>query len=542
MATVHIPPTLSSSVKIQGELRPGFEHILTPEAIDFLVMLHRTFNAPRTELLRQRIERQQRFDAGEKPDFLPETEHIRNGYWEVEPIPPPLLQRWTEITGPVERKMIINALNSGADMFMADFEDANAPTWTNAIQGQINLRDAIRRQIDFTTSEGKNYALAEKTATLLVRPRGWHLIEKHCLIDNEPISGSLFDFGLYFFHNAHELIDRGFGPYFYLPKLENHLEARLWNNVFIAAQDALGIKRGTIKATMLIETITAAFEMEEMLYELRQHAAGLNAGRWDYIFSCIKKFRTQMPVPLPDRAQVTMTVPFMRAYTELLVRTCHKRGAHAIGGMAAFIPNRRDTAVTEQALERVKADKEREAADGFDGSWVAHPDLVMVAREPFARAIGPKLHQKHRLREDVNASAAQLIDFTVPGGSITELGLRNNINVGIQYIEAWLRGNGAVAIHNLMEDAATAEISRTQVWQWIHSPNGVLSDGRPVTKELVQTIIDEELQTILSAVNTAGQSSHKHRFAEARAIFERLATSEEYVDFLTLPAYEALEA
>lgn len=537
--TLASPSTLASSIKIYGELRPEFEQILTPDALDFLVSLHRAFNTRRKELLHKRNERQRRFEEGEKPDFLPETAHIRNGYWEVEPIPPALQQRWTEITGPVERKMIVNALNSGADMFMADFEDANSPTWTNAIQGQINLRDAIRRQIDFTTPEGKAYTLNATTATLLVRPRGWHLVEKHFLVDSEPMSGALFDFGLYFFHNAKELIVHGAGPYFYLPKLEGHLEARLWNDVFVMAQDALGIKRGTIKATMLIETITAAFEMEEMLYELRHHAAGLNAGRWDYIFSCIKKFRTQMPTPLPDRAQVTMTVPFMRAYTDLLVRSCHKRGAHAIGGMAAFIPNRRDAAVTEQALERVRADKEREAADGFDGSWVAHPDLVAVARAPFATIIGQKPHQKHRLREDVSVAATQIIDFTVPNGTITEAGLRNNVNVGIQYIEAWLRGNGAVAIHNLMEDAATAEISRTQVWQWIHSSNGVLTDGRKVTKGLVRGIIDEELLAIRTASGDAAFTAGK--FVEARAMFERLATSDEYVDFLTLPAYEALE-
>jgi malate synthase len=538
MATLTNLTKLASTIKIHGELQPEFEQILTSDALDFLVHMHRTFNTRRKELLHKRAEQQRRFEAGEKPDFLPETAHIRDGDWEVEPIPTVLHQRWTEITGPVERKMIVNAMNSGADMFMADFEDANSPTWINAVQGQLHLRNAIRRQIDFTTPEGKSYALHPKTATLLVRPRGWHLVEKHFLVDGEPMSGALFDFGLYFFHNAKELIARGAGPYFYLPKLESHLEARLWDDVFVLSQDMLGIKRSTIKATVLIETITAAFEMEEILYELRHHAAGLNAGRWDYIFSCIKKFRTQMPTPLPDRAQVTMTVPFMRSYTELLVRTCHKRGAHAIGGMAAFIPNRHDAAVTEQALKRVRADKEREAADGFDGSWVAHPDLVLVAREPFAKVIGQKPHQKHRLREDVSTSAAQLIDFTVPNGSITETGLRNNVNVGIQYIEAWLRGNGAVAIHNLMEDAATAEISRTQVWQWIHSPNGVLSDGRKVTKELVRAIIEEEIISIRTASGDKAFTAGK--FIEARAMFEQLATSDEYVDFLTLPAYEVL--
>jgi len=527
---------------IRGDIQPEYLTILTPEALAFVVDLQRRFNARRKELLALRKRRQEEFLRGVKPDFLPETAHIRSAQWQVAPIPHDLQQRWTEITGPVDRKMIVNALNSGADMFMADFEDANSPTWANAVSGQINLRDAIRKQIDFTSPEGKAYTLASKVATLLVRPRGWHLSEKHVLVDGEEMSGSLFDFGLYFFHNANELLARGSGPYFYLPKLESHLEARLWNDVFTVAQATLGVPHGSIKATMLIETITAAFEMDELLYELRDHAAGLNAGRWDYMFSCIKKFRTQMTTPFPDRAQVTMTVPFMRTYTELLVRTCHKRGAHAIGGMAAFIPNRRDQQVTETALARVKQDKEREAGDGFDGSWVAHPDLVSVARSAFAATMesAGKLHQKDRLREDVRVEAAQLLDFTVPGGTITEAGLRNNVNVCLQYVEAWLRGNGAVAIHNLMEDAATAEISRTQVWQWIHSPNGVLHDGRKVTVELVRSMIEEELQTIRAAFGEQGFSAG--RFPEARQIVERLMTSEEYEEFLTLPAYNVLEA
>ncbi len=540
MATTHIPDTLVSSVKIHGAITPEFGEILTPAALEFIVYLQRTFSPRRKVLLHKRTIRQQDFLNGIKPDFLPETAHIRESAWSVASIPADLQQRWTEITGPVERKMIINALNSGADIFMADFEDAHSPTWANTIQGQINLKDAVRRQIDFSTPEGKSYALNPTVATLLVRPRGWHLTEKHVLVDGEQMSGSLFDFGLYVFHNAAELLVRGSAPYFYLPKIESHLEARLWNDVFNAAQDALSIPRGTFKATMLIETITAAFEMEEMLYELRDHAAGLNAGRWDYIFSCIKKFRTQMETPFPDRVQITMTVPFMRSYTDLLVQTCHKRGAHAIGGMAAFIPNRKIPSVTETALEKVLQDKTRESQDGFDGSWVAHPDLVQVAREPFATLFGnTKLHQKDRLREDVNVNAAALLSFTVPGSTITEDGLRNNINVCLQYVEAWLRGNGAVAIHNLMEDAATAEISRTQVWQWIHSPKGILTDGRKVTIELVQNIIEEELSELRKALGITAFTAGK--FSQAGEIVERLTTSKDYEEFLTLPAYRGLE-
>jgi malate synthase len=530
--------SLPTGVSISGEIQPQFLEILTPEALDFITLLQRTFNARRKELLAKRTERQKDFDAGKMPDFLPETAFVRSGDWKVAPIPADLQNRRIEITGPVERKMIINALNSGANIFMADFEDANSPTWFNAIQGQINLRDAIRRQIDFTSPEGKEYKLNAQVATLLVRPRGWHLLEKHITVDGEAMSGSLCDFGLYFFHNAKELLSRGSGPYFYLPKLESHLEARLWNDVFTLAQKTLGVPHGSVKGTMLIETIPAAFEMEELLYELRDHAAGLNAGRWDYIFSVIKKFRNRMETPLPDRIQVTMTVPFMRAYTELLVKTCHTRGAHAIGGMAAFIPNRKDAAVTETALTRVRADKEREANDGFDGSWVAHPDLVQIAKEPFTAKLGDKPHQKDRLREEVSVKAADLLAFVVPDGKITEAGLRNNINVGLQYVEAWLRGNGAVAIHNLMEDAATAEISRTQVWQWIHHAKGVLDDGRKVTVELVRHIIAEEMETIKKAFGDA--LFEQGRFSEAREIFDRLATSPDYVDFLTLPAYDRL--
>jgi malate synthase len=529
---------LPHGVVITSALQTVFEEILSGEALEFLAELHRHFNPRRLDLLAARAKRQQEFDAGALPAFLSETAGVRASDWHVGEVPADLQNRRIEITGPVERKMIINALNSGANVFMADFEDANSPTWTNVMQGQMNLRDAICRKIDFVSPEGKSYALGATVATLLVRPRGWHLLEKHITVDGEPLSGSLCDFGLYFFHNVKELIARGSAPYFYLPKLENHLEARLWNDVFRFAQERFGIPIGTIKCTMLIETITAAFEMDELLYELRDHAVGLNAGRWDYMFSVIKKFRNQMQTPLPDRVQVTMTVPFMRAYTELLVQTCHKRGAHAIGGMAAFIPNRKDAQVTETALARVRQDKEREANDGFDGSWVAHPDLVAVAREPFTAKLGDKPHQKERLREEVRVEAADILNFTVPNGTITEAGLRNNVNVGLQYIEAWLRGNGAVAIHNLMEDAATAEISRTQVWQWIQHPEGKLSDGRKVTVELVRQIIEEEMETITNALGEPAFA--QGHFTEAREIFDRLATSQEYVEFLTLPAYDRL--
>ncbi len=520
-----------------GEIAPQFHDVLTEQALAFVASLHRTFNPRREALLAARAERQARLNAGERPDFLPETKPIREGDWQVAPIPAPLQRRHVEITGPTERKMLINALNSGADMFMADFEDANSPTFANMVQGHLNLRDAIERTIEYTSPEGKHYRLNDSVATLLVRPRGWHLIEKHVRVDHEPISASLFDFGLYLFHNARRLLDKGYGPYFYLPKLESHLEARLWNDVFNFAQDALGLPRGTIKATVLIETILAAFEMEEILYELREHIAGLNAGRWDYIFSVIKKFRKHDFV-LPDRAQVTMTVPFMRAYTELLVRTCHKRGAHAIGGMAAFIPSRKDPEVNAIALARVREDKLRESSDGFDGTWVAHPDLVPVAKAVFDEKLGDKPHQKERLREDVQVTGAQLIDFAVPGGTITEAGVRNNISVAIQYIEAWLRGNGAVAIFNLMEDAATAEIARAQLWQWIHSPRGVLDDGRKVTLEMVRRFADEEMAKIRAA--WGDEAYARSRVAEAREIVDVLIAAPEFLEFLTLKAYERL--
>jgi malate synthase len=502
---------------------------LTPEALDFVAALQREFGSTRQDLLRRRAERQAELTAGALPDFLQETREIREGKWSVAAVPEPLQDRRVEITGPVDRKMVINALNSGARVFMADFEDANSPTWQNCIEGQANLLDAVRRTIELTTAE-KSYRLKEETAELLVRPRGWHLPEKHLLVDGKEASASLFDFGLYFFHNAHELLSRGKGPWFYLPKLESHREARLWNDVFCFAQDTLGIPRGSIKATVLIETILAAFEMEEILYELRDHSAGLNAGRWDYIFSVIKKLGARPAFLLPDRPQVTMTVPFMHAYSELLVKTCHRRGAHAMGGMAAFIPSRRDPEVNEQALARVTEDKQREAGAGFDGTWVAHPDLVPVAAGEFDRVLGSRPNQLERQRDDVAVTARDLLDVSIPDGEMTETGLRLNVTVGIEYIESWLRGVGAAALYNLMEDAATAEISRSQVWQWIH--HGVeLSGGETVTPKLVRRIAGEELTRLGST----------GRFAEAREIFERVALHENFVDFLTLPAYDLID-
>lgn len=516
---------------------PTFAEILTPEAVAFVAGLERKFGGRRIELLQRRAERQKRFDAGEKPGFLPETEEIRKGNWKIAPVPEDLQDRRVEITGPAgDRKMVINALNSGAKVFMADFEDANSPTWENTVGGQIHLRDAIRRQIDFVTPEGKAYKLKEKTATLIVRPRGWHLVEKHMKVDGKPVSASLFDFGLYFFHNARALMERGTGPYFYLPKMESHLEARLWNDVFVYAQEQLGIPRGTIKATVLIETILAAFEMDEILYELREHVAGLNCGRWDYIFSYIKTLRNHPEVILPDRGDVTMTVPFMRAYTQLTVKTCHKRGAHAIGGMAAQIPVKNDPEAHERALQKVREDKEREARDGHDGTWVAHPGLVPVAMEVFDRMM-PSANQVNRQRDDVQVTAEDLLE--VPTGAITEQGLRNNISVGIQYLEAWLRGYGAVAINHLMEDAATAEISRAQVWQWIRHPKGVLEDGRKVTMELVETLLQEELDNIRQRVGE--ETFQNGRYELAARLFIEWTRQDELIDFLTLPAYQYLD-
>lgn len=520
---------MTSGVQVLGALSPEASEVLSPPALAFVADLHRRFDGRRLELLRARIARQESFDAGVLPGFLPETAEVRASDWRVAEAPPDLQKRWVEITGPVERKMMINAFNSGASVFMADFEDALAPSWDNVIQGQINLIDAIRRRISFTSPEGKEYLLEDQIATLLVRPRGWHLTERHVLVDGQPISASLFDFGLTFFHNAHELIRRGSGPYFYLPKLESHLEARLWNDVFLAAQSAIGLPAGVVRATVLIETILAAFEMDEILYELRQHASGLNAGRWDYMFSCIKKFRARADLILPDRGQVTMAVPFMRAYCQLLVRTCHRRGAHAIGGMAAYIPSRRDPIVNEKALAAVRADKEREAGDGFDGTWVAHPDLTPTAWEVFARNLGDQPHQKGRLREDVAVAAADLLDFRIEGGSISEAGFRNNISVALQYLNAWLLGNGAAAINNLMEDTATAEISRSQLWQWLH--NGAhLNDGRQVSAELYRQVRDEELARL-------GEGG---RLAEAAVILDDLILNPSFVEFLTYLAYDYL--
>ena len=510
----------------------GTDEILSGEAQVFLAGLHRRFEPTRRNLLARRAARQREFDGGTLPNFLAETAGVRSGDWRVAPTPPDLEKRWVEITGPVERKMMINALNSGANVFMADFEDSLSPTWTNVVQGQANLVEAVRRRLTFRSPEGKDYRLNAEIAVLLVRPRGWHLDERHVTVDGQPMSASLFDLGLYVFHNAKERLDRGTAPYFYLPKMENHLEARLWNEVFLAAQEALGIPRGTFRATVLVETFPAAFEMEEILYELREHASGLNAGRWDYLFSTIKTLRRRRDLVLPDRQQLTMTVPFMRAYTELLVRTCHHRGAHAMGGMAPFIPSRKDPAINEAALAKVRDDKLRESRDGFDGTWVAHPDLVPVAMEVFEKALAPKANQKDRLREDVNVTAAQLADTRVPGGTVTEAGFRNDVNVALQYLSSWLLGNGAAAIFNLMEDVATAEIARSQLWQWTHNA-AKLSDGRAADRALYESVKAEELARL-------GGASTGH-LREAVEILDGLVEKEEFTEFLTLPAYPYLE-
>lgn len=527
-------------VQVLAAVPPDYAEILTYEALELAAHLHRALEGRRRDLLAARQTRQAALDAGVMPDFLPETAGIRNDpEWRVASTPPDLQQRWVEITGPTDRKMLINALNSGADVFMADFEDANSPSWSNMIDGQLNLRNVINRTIEFTSPEGKQYRLNDQIAVLMVRPRGWHLVEKHVLVDGTPVSGSLFDFSLFLFHNARRLIEKGSGPYFYLPKIENHLEARLWNDAFRIAQELIGIPAGTIRATVLIETVLAAYEMDEILFELREHAAGLNAGRWDYIFSIIKKFRNQPGFVLPDRAQITMTVPFMRSYTELLVRTCHARGAHAMGGMAAFIPSRKDQQVNELALRKVREDKLRESQDGFDGTWVAHPDLVPVARQIFEAALQGRPNQKGKLRRDVSVTGQQLHEFVVPGGEITEAGLRLNINVGIQYIESWLRGIGAAAIYNLMEDAATAEISRAQVWQWVHNPNVSLSDGRPLTASLVHAWIPKELEKIRQLWGAELFAAGK--FHLAAEIFEQVATAPDFIPFLTLLAYQYID-
>jgi malate synthase len=522
-----------AGVTLRGAMAPGFDAILTPEALSFLADLERRFGAERKRLLARRVQVQARLDAGEKPDFLKETRTVREADWTVAPLPKDLLDRRIEITGPVDRKMIINALNSGANVFMADFEDSTTPSWANLVEGQLNLRDAVRRTITFKDPvSGKDYRLADKTAVLLVRPRGWHLPERHLLVDGEPMSGSLFDFGLYFFHNAKELVTRGTGPYFYLPKLESYLEARLWNDVFLYAQKMLGLPVGTIKATVLIETILASFEMDEILYELKDHSAGLNCGRWDYIFSFIKKFRNDPKAVMPDRGLVTMTSHFLRSYSLLLIKTCHRRRVHAMGGMAAQIPIKDDAAANEAAMDKVRADKKREAGDGHDGTWVAHPGLVAIARQEFD-AVMKEANQIARQRQDVDVTAADLV--TVPQGPITEAGLRQNVNVGIGYIEAWLRGIGCVPLYNLMEDAATAEISRSQLWQWIHH-KAKLNDGRLITLDLVRKILGEELGKIEAMVGA--ERYRQGRYTDAARLFEQLVAAEAFVEFLTLPAYD----
>jgi malate synthase len=521
------------SLEIRAPYIEETDRIVTPEALAFLELLAQHFGPRRKVLLGRRQEVQRSIRDGKLPDFLDETKEIRERSWTVAPAPADLNDRRVEITGPVERKMMINALNSGARVFMADFEDALSPPWTNVITGQVNCTQAVRRTLEYTSPEGKRYRLGERLATLVVRPRGWHLEEKHVLVDGEPMSASLFDFGLYFFHNAQELLARGSGPYFYLPKLEGHTEARLWNEVFDLAQDALGIPRGTIRATVLIETILAAYQMDEILYELRDHAAGLNAGRWDYLFSIIKNFKDRPDFLLPDRSQLTMTIPFMRAYTELLVKTCHRRGAHAIGGMAAFIPSRRDPEVNEIALARVREDKTREARAGYDGAWVAHPDLVPIVEEVFGAVLKDRPHQKDRQRDDVEVRREQLLDVRVPDGRITKAGLRNNISVALQYLAAWLGGSGAVAINNLMEDAATAEIARSQLWQWIRHGAKTESD-EPVTLARCRAILREETERL------AVEGSDPGRLASAGELLDGLFSAEVFPEFLTLSAYQKL--
>ena len=522
-------------IELKAPMPPGGEEILTAEALKFVETLLREFNPTREALLAARRERQRQIDAGQLPDFLPSTRAVREAEWTVAPIPKDLLDRRVEITGPVERKMVINALNSGASVFMADFEDANSPTWGNAVTGQINLRDAIRRTITFTSPEGKAYKLNEQTAVLLVRPRGWHLPEKHVTLDGEPIAGGILDFALYLFHNAHELLKRGSGPYFYLPKLENHLEARLWNDVFVRAQELLGLPKGTIRATVLIETILAAFEMDEILYELRDHSAGLNCGRWDYIFSIIKKFRGNEAFTMPDRALVTMATPMMRSYSKLAIETCHRRGIHAIGGMAAQIPIKDDPKANEEAIGKVRADKEREAGDGHDGTWVAHPGLVPIAKAIFDQKM-PQPHQIGKRLPDLTVTAADLL--TVPRGEITERGLRHNIDVCIQYMAAWISGNGCVPIYNLMEDAATAEISRSQVWQWVHHSNATLADGRKVTREMVEGLFAEESRKLHDRMgHTAYRAGN---YAQAQAIIEHIVLRDEFTEFMTTVGYDHL--
>jgi malate synthase len=525
-------------VEVLGPVTDEQAEILSPEALEFFAVLQREFNPRRLRLLRQRQLRQEAIDRGELPGFLTATQSVREGNWQVLPVPEDLQDRRVEITGPVDRKMVINALNSGANCYMADFEDAHSPTWEATLDGQRNVRDAVRGTVEYISPEGKRYQLNHRVATLLVRPRGWHLPEKHVLVDGQVASASLFDFALYFFHNARYRVVHDSGVYLYLPKLEHHLEARLWNDVFVRAQELLGVPQGTIKATVLIEHILATFQMEEILYELRHHSAGLNCGRWDYLFSYIKKFARNEEFIVPDRAQVTMTSPFMRAYTLSCIKVCHRRGTFAMGGMAAYIPVKGDAAANEQALQKVREDKRREATDGHDGTWVAHPGLVRIAQEEFDAMLGGRPNQIERRRDDVTVTPEQLLE--VPQGTITEAGLRTNIRVGIQYIEAWLGGLGCVPLYNLMEDAATAEISRTQVWQWVHNPRGILEDGRKVTLALVRQIMREELERIRS--ERAEARFYQGHFTEATQLFEELVADETLAEFLTLKAYDLLES
>ena len=529
-------PTFPNGIAVSGSMGDRYEEILTPEALAFVADLHRSFDTQRQRLLKLREERQKRFDAGELPDFLADTAHIREGDWKVAPIPADLLDRRVEITGPVDRKMIINALNSGAKVFMADFEDASSPKWANMVEGQINLKDRWNGAIDFTDPDsGKTYALTDTPAVLIIRPRGWHLLEVHMTVDGAPVAGGLFDFGLYVFHNAKTLKEKGTGPYFYLPKMESHLEARLWNDVFVHAEQTLGLGEGTIKATVLIETLPAAFEMDEILYELRDHIVGLNCGRWDYIFSFIKTLRKNPNFVLPDRAQVGMGKAFLNAYSQLLIKTCHRRGAFAMGGMAAAIPNRRDPEANEKALANVRADKEREARNGHDGTWVAHPDLVPVAMEVFNREM-PGKNQLDKLREDVTIGQKELLE--VHQGTKTEGGLRENIRVGVQYIEAWLRGRGAVPLYNLMEDAATAEISRAQIWQWLKF-EATLEGGVKVTEALYEKCLAEEMERVKGEIGADAYAAG--RFPEAIALFRTMSLSDTFEPFLTVPAYDLIK-
>ena len=529
--------TLPQGMQITGAIHPGYESILTPDALALVARLHRTFEHRRQELIKARIARQATIDAGKMPDFLPETREIREGDWKVAPLPGALACRRAEITGPIDAKMIINAFNSGADSYMADFEDSNSPTWDNHIQGQKNLYQAIRRQLTFKNEAGKEYRLNDKIATLQIRPRGWHLDEKHVMIDGQRVSGGIFDFALAFFHNAKEQIARGAGPFYYLPKLESRLEARLWNDIFVLAQDHVDIPQGTIKATVLVETILATFEMDEILYELRQHSAGLNAGRWDYIFSCIKKFKKDKSFCLANRSAITMEAPFMRAYCLALVKTCHRRGAPAIGGMSALIPIKNDPAANEKALAGIRHDKARDANDGFDGGWVAHPGLVGIALEEFTRVLGERPNQWEKQRSET-FTAKDFLNFQ-PTQPITEAGLRNNINVGIHYIGSWLAGNGCVPIHHLMEDAATAEISRSQIWQWIFSPRGILDDGRKITADMVHPMIADELVKVKATVTAQGQTTAT--YDQAAKVFEQMSLAPDFPEFLTLPLYEIIE-